>query len=94
MQTLRQNPLVKMYPPTPLTLHTITPAIESMVMKNGKPCTYDDKNKKLFVADKGFTVFRSHAAANSAVWHSVHDHDIPAGMTGEDAKAQYSIEST
>lgn len=65
--------------------------IECLVLKNGKPATYDTVKKILFIADKGFTVFASKHQARSAQYHSV-EADKLIGI--ENPHLQYEIEET
>ena len=44
---------------------------ECLIIKNGKPLTYDEIRKRLYLAEKGFTVFASKRAARSALYHTV-----------------------
>lgn len=65
--------------------------VECIILKNGKPATYDTVKKILFVAAKGFTVFPSKHQARSAQHHSV-EADKLAGI--ENPHLQYVIEET
>jgi hypothetical protein len=45
--------------------------IECLILKDGKPLTYDVIRKRLYLAEKGFTVFKSKHLAGSALFHTV-----------------------
>jgi len=46
------------------------PAVECLILLNKKPLQYNDVEKYLFLAPKGFHVFDCKNDARSAIWHT------------------------
>jgi len=49
------------------------PAKPCHVLLNGKPCYYDERQKRLFIHPLAVTEFPSKSEAQKAIWHTAHE---------------------